>query len=249
MAARLLGRCSQSAACSPARAAPRVSSAPEEETNKKAPVSHSEAALWDICLFLTTGLHSSVRRETTERFFRTRASGKQNDCCFKLCVFFQCKCHFQSLLACGGSPPLFFFVLLNLWAVCPVLLYEHILSEKQENCPQQQADDAVYLQYSISQPESLTLDSCWRTICNSGRHPKHWNKCNFVSCEACVPANRSDLWGFCKSKYNFNIEGILKWELTHSRMIYFNDHGSDSAMMEIGLPLQICITWGYLGLF
>lgn len=49
--------------------------------------------------------------------FRNRASGKQNYCCFKLCVyiyiyiffiylfFFQLKCHFHSLLACGGLSP------------------------------------------------------------------------------------------------------------------------------------------------
>lgn len=105
-AARLLGaagRCAQSVACSLACRAPRVSSAPEGKQTKRHQCL-TPKQLWHICLFLTTGLHSSLRRGMTERvLFRNRASGKQNYCCFKLCIFSQCKCHFQSLLACGGS--------------------------------------------------------------------------------------------------------------------------------------------------
>lgn len=82
---------------------PRVSSAPEGETNKKAPLSHTEAALWHVCLFFTTGLRSSLRRGMTERTgFRNRASGKQNYCYFKLYFFlfvFSLNAIFTALLA------------------------------------------------------------------------------------------------------------------------------------------------------
>lgn len=100
---------------------PRVSSAPEGETNKKAPLSHAEAALWHVCLFFTTGLRSSLRRGMTERTdFRNRASGKQNCCCFKLCIyiFFKFKCHFHPLLASGGFPPLLSSLDSELFVLC-----------------------------------------------------------------------------------------------------------------------------------
>lgn len=114
---------------------PRVSSAPEGETNKKAPLSHTEAALWHVCLFFPTGLRSSLRRGMTERTdFRNRASGKQNYCCFKIyiyvLVFFSSSNAISLCLLVVGFPP--FFVLFK--ALRPVLLYQHILSENQENC-------------------------------------------------------------------------------------------------------------------
>lgn len=133
---------------------PRVSSAPEGETNKKAPLSHAEAALWHVCLFFTTELHSSLRGGMTDRTdFRNRASGKQNYCCFKLCVyiyifFFSWSAISTLCLLVVGFPPS--FVLLRLWALCPVLLYRRVLSETQENYQQQQAINMLYLYCNLS---------------------------------------------------------------------------------------------------
>lgn len=176
------------------------------ETNKKAPVSRAEAALWHICLFLTTGLHSSLRREMTERvFFRNRASGKQNHCCFKLCIFFQCKCHFQSLLACGGSSlhptaPLFSLSCLNskLFVLCCCINTFWVKPKKTASSNRQ------ITQYTsrILQPESLTLEimySCWRA---------GWNKFNYGSCEDYVPADRSDIWDFASPSTTSLLRGF-----------------------------------------
>lgn len=127
---------------------PRVSSAPEEETNKKAPLSHTEGALWHVCLFFTTGLRSSLRRGMTERTdFRNRASGKQNYCCFKLCFFFfSLNAIFTLCLLVVGFPPS--TVLLRLQGLCPVLMYQHVSSKTQENYHQQQATNTLYLHCS-----------------------------------------------------------------------------------------------------
>lgn len=142
-AARLLGaagRCSQSVACSPGLQSSSGKLSSRGETNKKTPVSHTEAALWHICFLFTTGLRSSLRRGMTERkVFRNRASGKQNYCCFMLCIFFFPGLNAifsRYLLVVDFSLP---FVLLCLWVLCPVLLHQYIPSETQENCYQQQA--------------------------------------------------------------------------------------------------------------
>lgn len=147
------------------------------ETNKKAPLSHTLKLLSNTFVFSTQwGYISVLRRGNGKRkqvFLETGPRDNKTAVVLKLCIPAQFKCHFELLLVV-----MFFFFLLcvfhlllsSLDSALFVLgsLYQHILSETQQNCHQQQARSTSYLHL---QPQLLTLEMIYiaqmsRSCCN-----------------------------------------------------------------------------------
>lgn len=111
------GQCSQSSVCSLACRAPRVSLAPEGETNKKAPLSQTLKLLSNTFVFSTlwgTILFLGEQWQKETRFlFLKQGLRIANPLLFWAMYFFsQFKCHFELLLV------VMFFFLLLLFALC-----------------------------------------------------------------------------------------------------------------------------------